>query len=61
MRFSLPLEKNMVKNVRSLSGEKVAYDIKNNRLILKISGKKLSTPVTVLEIKLGSIPQIEEN
>ena len=51
----------MVKNVRSLSGEKVAYDIKNNRLILKISGKKLSTPVTVLEIKLGSIPQIEEN
>ena len=31
------------------------------RLILKISGKKLSTPVTVLEIKLGSIPQIEEN
>lgn len=57
--LSLPLKNNTIKSFTCLTGEKIKAKVKNGRLHILIIGKKLSTPDTILKIKLSNKPIIE--
>lgn len=57
--FSLPFKKNTSKSCTSLTGEKVKVKAKNGTLSVTVFGRKQKTSDTILKIKLGDKPVME--